>query len=162
VRGTGFEPASPYGRYHLKVVRLPVSPPAQLNFLRIIVKVLLIFKQSKTERWSNDFNKAHTLFYKTISTGKAGTTMENVDVRFFAAFIAIVGLIIGIFIGIVTITVFAAVIVAIAITIFWTVSRGATAETSGTTGALLLTVGGAMCLLIPAWIAWFIRTYAPR
>ena len=28
VRGTGFEPASPYGRYHLKVVRLPVSPPA--------------------------------------------------------------------------------------------------------------------------------------
>jgi hypothetical protein len=24
---TGFEPAHPFGRYHLKVVRLPVSPP---------------------------------------------------------------------------------------------------------------------------------------
>ncbi len=29
VRGRGLEPPSPYGRYHLKVVRLPVSPPAQ-------------------------------------------------------------------------------------------------------------------------------------
>jgi hypothetical protein len=24
---TGFEPAHPFGRYHLKVVRLPISPP---------------------------------------------------------------------------------------------------------------------------------------
>lgn len=24
---TGLEPAHPYGRYHLKVVRLPISPP---------------------------------------------------------------------------------------------------------------------------------------
>src|SRR3989344_7477863 len=28
VRGRGFEPPSPYGRYHLKVMRLPISPPA--------------------------------------------------------------------------------------------------------------------------------------
>ncbi len=28
VRGTGFEPACPFERYHLKVVRLPISPPA--------------------------------------------------------------------------------------------------------------------------------------
>jgi hypothetical protein len=26
---TGFEPAHPFGRYHLKVVRLPISPPGQ-------------------------------------------------------------------------------------------------------------------------------------
>ena len=29
VRGTGFEPAWACARYHLKVVRLPVSPPAR-------------------------------------------------------------------------------------------------------------------------------------
>ncbi len=28
VRRRGLEPPSPYGRYHLKVVRLPISPPA--------------------------------------------------------------------------------------------------------------------------------------
>ena len=28
VRGRGLEPPCPCGRYHLKVVRLPVSPPA--------------------------------------------------------------------------------------------------------------------------------------
>ena len=28
---TGFEPAHPFGRHHLKVVRLPISPPAQLS-----------------------------------------------------------------------------------------------------------------------------------
>lgn len=28
---TGFEPAHPFGRHHLKVVRLPISPPGQLN-----------------------------------------------------------------------------------------------------------------------------------
>ena len=28
---TGFEPAHPFGRYHLKVVRLPISPPGQLR-----------------------------------------------------------------------------------------------------------------------------------
>ena len=27
---TGFEPAHPFGRYHLKVVRLPISPPGQM------------------------------------------------------------------------------------------------------------------------------------
>ncbi len=26
---TGFEPAHPFGRHHLKVVRLPISPPGQ-------------------------------------------------------------------------------------------------------------------------------------
>ena len=26
---TGFEPAQPFGHYHLKVARLPVSPPTQ-------------------------------------------------------------------------------------------------------------------------------------
>lgn|GEM_PF-3449504 len=30
VPGTGFEPAHPFGRHHLKVVRLPISPPGQL------------------------------------------------------------------------------------------------------------------------------------
>lgn len=29
VRGTGIAPACPNGRYHLKVVRLLVSPPAR-------------------------------------------------------------------------------------------------------------------------------------
>ena len=52
VRGRGFEPPSPYGRYHLKVVRLPVSPPAQcikiLDYLEIFVqfhfsKISLVF-----------------------------------------------------------------------------------------------------------------------
>ena len=28
---TGFEPAHPFGRYHLKVVRLPISPPGQVR-----------------------------------------------------------------------------------------------------------------------------------
>ena len=28
---TGFEPAHPFGRYHLKVVRLPISPPGHLR-----------------------------------------------------------------------------------------------------------------------------------
>ena len=32
VRGRGFEPPSPCGRYHLKVVRLPVSPPAHILY----------------------------------------------------------------------------------------------------------------------------------
>ena len=27
---TGLEPASPFRRYHLKVVRLPISPPGHL------------------------------------------------------------------------------------------------------------------------------------
>ena len=27
---TGFEPAHPFGRYHLKVVRLPISPPGRV------------------------------------------------------------------------------------------------------------------------------------
>ena len=27
---TGFEPARPFRRYHLKVVRLPISPPGHL------------------------------------------------------------------------------------------------------------------------------------
>jgi hypothetical protein len=31
---TGFEPAHPFGRYHLKVVRLPISPPG-LNIQKI-------------------------------------------------------------------------------------------------------------------------------
>ena len=29
---TGFEPAHPFGRHHLKVVRLPISPPGQHLF----------------------------------------------------------------------------------------------------------------------------------
>ena len=33
VRGRGFEPPWDCSRYHLKVVRLPVSPPAQLKTL---------------------------------------------------------------------------------------------------------------------------------
>ena len=33
---TGFEPAHPFGRHHLKVVRLPISPPGQI--LRTISK----------------------------------------------------------------------------------------------------------------------------
>ena len=28
---TGFEPAHPFGRHHLKVVCLPISPPGPLN-----------------------------------------------------------------------------------------------------------------------------------
>ena len=28
---TGFEPAHPFGRHHLKVVRLPISPPGPLK-----------------------------------------------------------------------------------------------------------------------------------
>jgi hypothetical protein len=32
---TGFEPACPYGRYHLKVVRLPISPPGQVSSLSL-------------------------------------------------------------------------------------------------------------------------------
>ena len=28
---TGFEPAHPFGRHHLKVVRLPISPPGPLR-----------------------------------------------------------------------------------------------------------------------------------
>ncbi len=43
VRGRGFEPPSPCERYHLKVVRLPISPPAQditkiLNYLKKFVQ----------------------------------------------------------------------------------------------------------------------------
>ena len=30
VPGTGFEPAHPFERRHLKTVRLPISPPGQL------------------------------------------------------------------------------------------------------------------------------------
>ena len=29
---TGFEPARPFERYHLKVVRLPISPPGHAPF----------------------------------------------------------------------------------------------------------------------------------
>jgi hypothetical protein len=37
---TGFEPAHPFGRYHLKVVRLPISPPGQFS-LKFIVRGLM-------------------------------------------------------------------------------------------------------------------------
>ncbi len=29
---TGFEPAHPFGRHHLKVVRLPISPPGLFGY----------------------------------------------------------------------------------------------------------------------------------
>lgn len=31
VPGTGFEPAHPFGRRHLKTVRLPISPPGHFS-----------------------------------------------------------------------------------------------------------------------------------
>ena len=33
VRGTGLEPARPYGHYHLKVACLPISTPAQRDHI---------------------------------------------------------------------------------------------------------------------------------
>lgn len=33
VPGTGFEPAHPFERCHLKAVRLPISPPGQNNLM---------------------------------------------------------------------------------------------------------------------------------
>ena len=38
VRGMRFELTHPFGRYHLKVVRLPISPPTQLKFLKGLQK----------------------------------------------------------------------------------------------------------------------------
>ena len=46
VRGTGVEPASPYGRYHLKVVRLPVSPPAHVNYQPMIANNIKKFNKN--------------------------------------------------------------------------------------------------------------------
>ena len=43
LRGTGVEPASPYGHYHLKVARLPVPPPARTNVC-IMVRAQRIVK----------------------------------------------------------------------------------------------------------------------
>ncbi len=49
---TGLEPAHPFGRYHLKVVRLPISPPGPLEAKspisqgRQMYKGLLIFTTS--------------------------------------------------------------------------------------------------------------------
>ena len=40
VRGTGFEPASPCGRHHLKVMRLPVSPPARILNFKLLPNLL--------------------------------------------------------------------------------------------------------------------------
>jgi hypothetical protein len=43
---TGFEPAHPFGRYHLKVVRLPISPPGQICLgLKFIVYRLQLVVQ---------------------------------------------------------------------------------------------------------------------
>jgi hypothetical protein len=33
-----FELTHPFGRYHLKVVRLPISPPTQLEILKWVQK----------------------------------------------------------------------------------------------------------------------------
>ena len=51
VPGTGFEPAHPFGRRHLKTVRLPISPPghhkrvANIGFARKRLISLLSFIQ---------------------------------------------------------------------------------------------------------------------
>jgi hypothetical protein len=47
VRGMRFELTHPFGRYHLKVVRLPISPPTQLGNFEVGAKIGLsgrIFK----------------------------------------------------------------------------------------------------------------------
>ena len=37
VRGRGLEPPSPYGHHHLKMARLPISPPARVyNFIPVV------------------------------------------------------------------------------------------------------------------------------
>ncbi len=54
VRGRGLEPPCPNGRYHLKVVRLPVSPPA----LKLNVNYSKVFTISNI---TSTFN----LFYLT-------------------------------------------------------------------------------------------------
>ncbi len=33
--GTGFEPARPFGRYHLKVVRLPIPPSGRILLFKV-------------------------------------------------------------------------------------------------------------------------------
>ncbi len=47
VRGRGLEPPCPKGRYHLKVVRLPISPPALIMNRLIITKKTYIFNERR-------------------------------------------------------------------------------------------------------------------
>jgi hypothetical protein len=59
---TGFEPAHPFGRYHLKVVRLPISPPGQEK------KSFVIFKRPSFADASEDkAANIHGLFFQNNS-----------------------------------------------------------------------------------------------
>ena len=54
VRRRGFEPPRDYSRYHLKVVRLPIPPPAHRD-LRNITKIMIYFNPIKNPPYSGGF-----------------------------------------------------------------------------------------------------------
>jgi hypothetical protein len=52
---TGLEPAHPFGRYHLKVVRLPISPPGQRkSVFQRATNVKRIANFNNLQRQTND------------------------------------------------------------------------------------------------------------
>ena len=60
---TGFEPAHPFGRYHLKVVRLPISPPGQMvRGLRFDVQVINLKPQTSNLKHFRTANVSGLLF----------------------------------------------------------------------------------------------------
>ena len=57
---TGFEPAHPFGRHHLKVVRLPISPPGQVcltffqtdcKYSRLIETIKQVISSARCGKW---------------------------------------------------------------------------------------------------------------
>src|SRR5258705_12481936 len=61
---TGFEPAHPFGRYHLKVVRLPISPPGQVvsSLSKGLLRRGLMFDVKKTSNKVGIANVSGLLF----------------------------------------------------------------------------------------------------
>lgn len=82
------------------------------------------------------------------------------DIRFYAVILAIIGLLLGIFLGVTSLLVISIMLVVLGAIAIWLVFRDSTGS-SGELGFFVI-VGGIASILIPTWVIWLAKMYAPR